>query len=155
MDATLIRTAQGLGPYSEDTEAWLAKIKPGAMVFAKVSQPRNPIFHRKAFALLKYAFDYWAETAPPQKYKGADVHPDFERFRRDITILAGHYHTTVNLKGEVRLEADSWAFGSMSAEQFETLYSKLMEVLLQRVFTAKRWNEEQLREIVDGLVGFA
>jgi hypothetical protein len=43
----------------------------------------------------------------------------------------------------------------MSAEQFEALYSKLIEVLLQRVFTAKRWDEGQLREIVDGLIGFA
>lgn len=150
-----MRGTAGLVPSDEETREWFTKIKLGSLVFAKVHQPRNPAFHRKMFALFTYAYDYWSETAPGATYKGEKVLPDFDRFRKDITIIAGFHHAVVNLRGEVRMEADSLSLGSMSAEEFEKLYSAVINVLLQRVFTGKTWSEEQLRSIVDGLVEFS
>lgn len=155
MDATFIRSTAGLVPQDEETREWFAKVKLGGLVFARVHQPRNPAFHRKMFALFKYAYDFWSETAPTSTYKGERVLPDFERFRKDITIIAGFHHAVVNLRGEVRMEADSLSFGSMSAEEFEKLYSAVINVLLQRVFIGNTWSEEQLRSIVDGIVEFS
>lgn len=155
MDGTFIRSTAGLTPADEETREWFAKVKLGGLVFAEVRQPRNPAFHRKMFALFKYAYDYWSETAPEITYKGERVLPDFDRFRKDITIVAGFHHAVVNLKGEVRMEAESLSFGSMSQERFEEVYSGVINALLQRVFRGPSWSEEQLREIVDGLVEFA
>ena len=155
MDAQFVRTNIGLMPADDESREWFSKVTIGRVIQCKVSQPRNVVFHRKWFALMRYSFDYWSEIAPRVEYKGEEVHPDFDRFRRDITILAGKFHTTVNLKGEVRLEADSVSFGSMNAEDFEELYSKTIDVLLTRVFTAKRWSAEKLRSVVEGLVEFA
>ena len=155
MDAQFVRTNIGLMPADDDSREWFSHVSIGRVIQCKVSQPRNVLFHRKWFALLKYSFEYWAETAPAVEYKGEQAQPDFDRFRRDITILAGKYHSVVNLKGEVRFEADSVSFGKMDAQAFEELYSKTIDVLLTRVFTAKRWSSEKLREVVDGLVDFA
>jgi hypothetical protein len=151
----LIRSEVGLLPADNDTREWFAKLRIGASVLAKVVQPRNPAFHRKFFALLQYGFEHWAETQQPQEYKGEAVQPNFERFRKDITILAGYGRPVVNIRGDVRMEADSISFGSMSAETFEKLYSAVIDVLLTRVFKGPQWTERELRDVVDGLVEFA
>jgi hypothetical protein len=155
MEALFTRSMGGLVPADDATMGWLKRVKLGKTVAAEIRQPRNQIFHKKMFALFRLAFDHWSETAPRHKYKGEDVRPDFDRFRRDITILAGKYHTTVNLKGEIRLEADSISYGSMDSETFEQLYSSVINVLLARVFTAKDWDEDTLRRIVESICEFA
>jgi hypothetical protein len=155
MDALLLKSTTGLIPADEATREWLAKLRLNAPVQATVKQPRNYQFHKKLFALLQLGFEYWSETAPALQYKGQDVRPDFDRFRRDITVLAGKFHTTVNLKGEIRLEADSISFAKMDQGAFETLYSQVIQVLLTRVFTSKDWDEARLRDIVEQIVEFA
>jgi hypothetical protein len=155
MDALLLRSEVGLLPADSATREWFSKLKVGKTVVANVSAPRNPLFHRKFFALLQYAFEHWSETNQGIEYKGQMVQPDFERFRKDITILAGRYRPVVNIKGEVRVEADSISFARMNAEDFEKLYSQVIQVLLTRVFTASHWNEQALREVVEGICEFA
>lgn len=155
----LIRSEVGLLPADDATREWFGKLRIGSSVVAKVSSPRNPLFHRKFFALLNYAFEHWADEqskyALGLEYKGERVQPDFERFRKDITILAGKHHAVVNIKGEVRVEADSISFGSMAEDEFQKLYSQVIEVLLTRVFKASHWTEQALRDVIDGLVEFA
>lgn len=155
MDALLVRAQMGLMPADDATREWFSKLKMGATVRAECTQPRNAQFHRKMFALFQYAYEYWSDMAPRLTYKGVEVQPDFDRFRRDITILAGFHHAVVNLKGEVRFEADSLSYGSMSPESFEKLYSQVIQVLLTRVFIAKQWDEDKLREIVEQICEFA
>lgn len=159
MDATFLKAPAGLIPGDDATREWLSKVKLAGLVFAKVAQPRNPQFHRKMFALFNYGFDYWAETAPPKMYKGEPVLPNFDRFRKDITILAGYYHPVFNIKGEVRMEADSISYAAMNEGTFEQLYSKVIDVLLNKVFSQRsvgvRWTEKRLRAVVDGLMEFA
>lgn len=154
MDALLIRSEVGLIPANDESREWFSKLKIGGSVLAKVTSPRNPLFHRKMFALFQYAYEYWSDMAPKLNYKGVEVLPDFDRFRRDITILAGFHHAVVNLKGEVRFEADSLSYGSMSPESFEKLYSQVIQVLLTRVFIAKQWDEDELRAIVEQICEF-
>ena len=151
MDATFLKAATGLIPADDPTREWFTKVKLSGMVFAKVAQPPRWLFN--------YGFDYWAESAEPKVYKGQPVQPNFDRFRKDITILAGYYHPVFNIKGEIRMEADSISYAAMDETRFEQLYSKVIDVLLKKVFSRRgiggvAWTEEKLRGVVDGLLEF-
>jgi hypothetical protein len=137
----------------EDAEA-LRKIKPGAAVRVEVRQVRNYKFHRKWFALAKYAFDVWSDTVSPQEYRGQPVKPDFDRFRKDLTILCGLYTPVFNARSELRLEAKSISFSSMSEDEFEVLFSRTIDVVLQKILVGAELTEEQLRQHVDNILAY-
>ena len=113
----------------------------------------NIKFHRKFFALMHLAFDYWE---PPKHGEGSAlsdkmaIERNFDRFRYDVTILAGYYDATYRLNGDVRLEAKSISFGSMSEDDFEDLYSKVIDVIINRVCT--QFSEYELRKQVEDMV---
>lgn len=138
----------------EDAEA-LRKIKSGAAVRVDVKMIRNYKFLQKWFTLAKYAFDVWSETVPPQQYRGQPVQPNFERFRKDLIVLAGYFNAVFNARGEVRVEAKSISFGSMSEEKFEELYSKTIDVILQKVLNDNRMTEQQLRDHVENVLRYS
>ena len=155
----LFRKGQGtLLPACDEAEEWLRKKKLGALILVEPREMRNGGFFRKWWALVKLGFDYWSETAITMEYKGQKVLPEFERFRKDITILAGFYRPVVNLKGEMRIEAESLKWASMNEERFTQLYDATIQVLLRQVFNGKvcaRWSEQQLREIAEQILQFA
>jgi hypothetical protein len=138
----------------EDSEA-LQKIKAGAAVRVEVKQIRNYKFHRKWFALAKYAFDIWEETMPPMEYKGQPVMPEFDRFRRDLTILCGYFDAVYNVRGEVRVEAKSISFVGMDEATFEKLYSKTIDVILAKILGGTGMTEDQLRGHVDNVLRYS
>lgn len=125
-------------------------IKQGEVVSAEIKRPRNYRFHKKYFALMNYAFGIWSPEL--LEYKGREVGKSFDRFREDITILAGHYTLTENIKGEVRAEADSISFGKMEDDEFAALYSKTIDVLLKHIF--KNYTREDLDKVIDNIIGF-
>lgn len=63
-----------------------------------------------------------------------DEHSQFDRFRKDLTILAGFYVQTVRLNGEVRTEAQSLAYASMEQEKFERVFNALINAAIKHVF---------------------
>jgi len=63
-----------------------------------------------------------------------DEHSQFDRFRKDLTILAGFYVQTVRLNGDVRIEAESLAFANMNQDRFESVYSALINAAIKHVF---------------------
>jgi len=107
-EITLIWTGVGFVPEIE-TE-YTDNLKSGTVVKAKISKLRNPLFHRKFFALLKVGFDAWE---PEVQYKGHDIQKNFERFRADCIILAGYYDVVPRLNNEPRIEAKSISFANM------------------------------------------
>ena len=131
-DVVLMKTASGaLVAAEQESSELLARLKLGQGVRAKVARVRNLAFHKKAFSLFKLAFDAW--EAPEQTYKGQPVQKDFDRFRRDLLILAGFFRAVHNVKGEVRLEAESLAFGSMTEDRFAQVYAAVLDVVWKRV----------------------
>lgn len=138
----------------EDAEA-LRKVKAGAAVRVEVKQIRNYKFLQKWFTLAKYAFDIWAETMPPGEYRGVEIKPSFERFRKDLIVLTGRFDAVYNARGEVRVEAKSIAFANMSEDDFEQLYSDTIDVILQKILAGGRMTEEQLRAHVDNVLRYA
>ena len=78
---------------------------------------------------------------------------NFDRFRADLTILAGFYDTTVRLDGSVRVEPRSISFAKMSAEEFSDLYSRTIDVLIKHVYK-QDMNPEKLNQVVESYLRF-
>lgn len=155
VEMILTKAANGtLMPTGPGEAEELAKIKVGAAVRCSLVRMRNPIFHRKWFALAGYAYEMWRDTMPTVKHKGEAVQPNFERFRKDLTILAGFYDTVFNVHGELRLEAQSISFSNMDGEVFEKLYSATINAILQKILTRQGLTEEKLRNYVDQVMSF-
>lgn len=152
MELILAKAPNGsLVPVDQQAMDELAKLKVGQGVRVKVTRMRNYKFHRKLFALLNVAFDAWEPLA--LEYKGEKVAKNFERFRSDVTVLAGYYEATVNLRGETRLEPKSISFSSMDQDEFEKLYSAVIDVVLQRILT--NYTRDDLDNVVEQVLRFS
>jgi Protein of unknown function (DUF1367) len=147
-ELVLTKTPTGaLVPADSTTTEFLAKLRVGAGLKGDFKRQRNPRFHRKAFALFKLAFDMW--EAPELEYQGQPVAKDFDQFRKDLTILAGHYSATVNLRGEVRLRAKSLNFANMDDTEFERVYRSILDAVWTRVLASKGYSSAA---VVDSIV---
>ncbi len=116
---------------------------------AVLTKPRNIQFHRKFFALVNIAFDAWQTDSI--KHKGVIVKKNRDRFRRELTIHAGYYSAVFNINNELRLEAKSISFSNMEEEEFSKLYSKVIDVILQKILTnySKSDLEEQVQKVLE------
>ncbi|MBY0243512.1 MAG: DUF1367 family protein [Burkholderiaceae bacterium] len=150
-DIVLMKVANVLVPHDEVAADFIQKMKAGALMHADFKKVRNWKFHKKYFALVSFAFDQW-EPRSGLTYQGQAVAKNKERFRKDIAILAGFFETTVNLKGEVRLEAKSISFAQMDEIEFEALYNETINVILQRVLT--KYTRDDLDAVVEQLLRF-
>lgn len=151
----MLKTAAGYFiPASEEDVEACKRFKIGAVVQFDAKQKRNYEFHKKWFSLVGFAFEQWSDGPMPE-YKGERVQPNFDRFRRDVTILCGYSHPVVAVNGAVRVEADSISFSSMDQETFERLYSKTIDVILQKILAGKGYTEDQLRALVDRTLEYA
>jgi len=158
MSKPFIKSPTGLIPACEEAREWLAKKKMGSTIMVEPREMRNGPFFKKWFALVEMAYGYWSETVKPMEFKGRPVLPSFVRFRKDVTIWAGYYDAVVNLKGEVRIEAQSIAWASMDEHTFTKLYDATIQVLLAKVFngtTCQKWDESQLRQVSGQILEFA
>src|SRR3990172_601303 len=144
MKVLLKRTHDSLCAADEDAARYIGRLKFDETVMVEVRRPRNILFHRKFFALLNVGFDAWE---PNQSYKGEKVKKNFERFRQDVTILAGYYDAVPTISGNVRLMARSIAFGNMEEDEFEKLYNAAINVLLERVLT--QYTRDDLDMVVE------
>ena len=140
-------TFRAATPYDQED---LKRFKVGDVMEAKVTRVRNPQFHKKMFALFNFAYDHFNPVAV---YRGEKVLKNYERFRQDITILAGYGDPVVNLRGDVRMVARSISFASMSEDDFEKLYSNVIDVILSRVLT--NYNKDDLDNVIDQLMSYA
>lgn len=133
MEAMLIKSPGGLVPMDDSEAEKLAKFKSGTVIRCEVREMRNGAFFKKWWALAKLAFDMAVERMQPTEYKGAQVLPSFDRFRKDLTIMAGYFDPVFNAKGELRLEPKSLRWSEMSEEEFEKLYSATIDCILQKI----------------------
>ena len=149
------RKIQGglLAPDDEETTEFLYKKKIGCILSGEFTEPRNYEFHKKFFALIDFAFDHW-EPGKLQDAKWKDVRPEKnkKRFRKDLTILAGYYDAHYRVDGSVRIEAQDISFASMSQEEFEKLYSNVVDVVLQKILV--NYTGEELEKAVNNVMSF-
>lgn len=157
MNVLLIKTPTGFAPADDEASDALKKFKLGSVSRLDIKQMRNYAFFKKWFALVKVGYDYFSEACEPTMYRGQTIRPEFERFRKDVTIMAGFYRPVWNLKGEMRIEAESISWASMDEQRFTQLYDATIRVLLDKVFNGQRvakWTENELREVVEQIEQF-
>ena len=152
MKAYLSKTMTGFAPADEATAEWHRKMKLGQVVQGKYTKVRNYAFLRKYFALLNLGFENWNPGEINSKFGVPEK--NFERFRADVTILAGHYDVTIRIDGSTRIEPKSVSFANMNEEIFEKLYSATIDVLLKFVYK-KDMDAEKLNQLVEQILLFA
>lgn len=149
MKIHVVKRAGVLFPASEEDEEKLSTIKAGKIVELELTQKRNLQMHRKLFAALNIGFDAFE---PALDFKGRPMQKNFDRFRKDIIILAGFYDVVVNVHGEPRYEAKSISFGSMSQEEFESLYGACVNAMLKHVLV--NYTRSDFDQVVEKLIKF-
>jgi len=133
--------------------ARLLALAPGEFAVVEFVIPRNAKFHRKFFSMLNFAFDSWEPKRTRKTYKGKEVVKNFERFRKDVLIMAGFYDQTFDLRGNMKLEAHSISFSSMDDAEFEQVYSAVATVIIEHVLTGYSGREEFDR-VVEKMMGY-
>ncbi len=153
-ELVLCKTPTGaLIPADGPSAAFVQRLKVGAGLRGEFKRQRNPKFHRKVFALFQLAFDLW--DAPALEWRGQPVAKNFDRFRRDLTILAGHYEAVTTLRGEVRLEAKSLSFANMDEDEFEGVFRSILATVWEKVLRAKGYESTaEVERVVAELLRF-
>ena len=119
-----------------------------------VVKPRNYKFHKKFFAMIDFAFEYWEPGEV--KYNGQIVGKNKERFRHDVICQAGHCDLVISLNGEARVEAHSIAFGNMGEPEFNVLYKSVFDVCWKYVFNGmESFSKEDVERTVLGIMSFS
>ena len=123
MNINLLCTASGLVPASDSDYELKQKLKVGGIYQAEIKVKRNYQFLKKAFSLLNAAWSLMDErqTAGWRSKEG---------FRSYITVVAGYYDVYFNPRLQQFVEQPkSWAFDSMTEEEFGGLYERMKDVI--------------------------
>jgi len=155
MDAFFIKINGALHPASDHDRELLKHIKAGEPARLTFKRVRNYEFHKKWFKLMDFAFERWETPSLeelPIYLRNTNPEKNFDRFRKDVTILAGYYTSNFRLNGDVRIEAKSIAFGNMPEDEFEKLYAATIDLVIKYVDT--HYSGETLRELLSHVEGF-
>lgn len=138
-----------LVPVDENAKKLVAAVAFGEGFSVEAKKARNIKFHRLFFALLNFAFDMWDPPAE-REFRGQKIEKNFERFREEVLILAGHFTPTYSLDGSLKLEAKSIAFANCDELEFRGVYSAVLDVVWERIF---RQADFRSKEEVEAVVG--
>ena len=147
-----IKTPGGWANGDSKTEEFHHKTKLGNMVHGDIKQMRNAAFHRKFFALLNLAYEYWEPGEIDTKWGKPEK--SFENFRKNLTVLAGHGHLVFNIDGTYKMEADSISFGNMDQSTFDGLYQNILSVIMKKIHVLNKLGEDEINSLVDKFLEF-
>lgn len=129
-----------LRPVDDAGDALLSRIKLGQDVMVEVKRPRNPLHHRKLFAMLKIVLDN------QEFYKSTDDLLEVCKLR------VGHVHVIETKGGDVRIPK-SISFASMPQDEFNAFYDKAVQWVVSEVIPGLQRGD--LDEAVEReLIGF-
>lgn len=120
-------------PADQETAEWAVKIKTGAVVYAEFKRQRNYEFHKKYFGMIHVAF------------QNQEKFMDEEMFRKTMQIMAG-YFDPILFNDHVYKIPKSISFGSMPQEEFEKLYSSVLDVILKHFGFGEEFEIELIRQ---------
>ena len=143
----------GLVPIDDKAVEYLFRRRVGTVLACEVVQERNYQFHKKAMALVKIVHDALPEPNPIM-FKGEMIQPEhtFDMTRKWLTVQAGWYDVYGTPKGDTRIEAKSWKFNKMSAEEFEKFYSSLIDASLKAL--PESYSAEELERLAMQVIQF-
>lgn len=141
-------------PADEAAHKLLASLKPGEGVSVEAKRVRNVAFHRKFFALLRLGFDAW-EPQQARAWRGEALRKDFDSFRRDILVLAGHFDAHYGVDGSVTLVARSISFAACDEHAFSDIYSGVLDVIWDRVLRHGGYDSKrEVEDVVEALLSY-
>lgn len=114
-------TPQGFIPVYDSDWELKKKLKEDEVYSLDVKFERNYLFHKKFMALCKIGCEN-------SKY----VEMPFDAYRKYATIKAGYYNIYSTPKGSF-VEAKSLAFDKMNQEEFEDLYSRVLQFVINDI----------------------
>ena len=132
-----------LSPADDIAAEYLTKLKTGDWYQVEIKRSRNPQHHKKVFAFFNFAFNYWRGQG---KYEFLDEAAQFDRFRKDLTILAGYRNEVYKYDGSVRIEAKSLSFGNMDQTEFEEFATAMQNAAMRTIFQGA--NERVIQELM-------
>lgn len=139
MEAFFAKSPNGwLMPVGPEAERFVASLSAGQGVAVDAHSVADVRLLRKLFSLMALAFEAW-EPNPDLVEHSDSVRLDFDRFRKDLLILAGHYNRYVNAAGEVRLEAKSLSPAKCEGIDLQCIYRKVLDVVWTRILRHVRY----------------
>lgn len=118
--------------YNSDYDK-IKKLKAGEEFKCEVRQPRNLKFHRKFFALLNMVLD------------NQEIYNDLDKLRNDLLVEAGFTETWVDIHSEIQTRGKSISFGSMSEDEFGSVYNRVIDVIVKHF----HFNKQEILENVE------
>jgi hypothetical protein len=124
-------TIQGLVPlYPADFDE-KRKLKLGEDYQVEVTNPRNIGYHRRFFAMLNVGHENTSLDMP------------FDTYRKYMIVKAGYFTAYQTPKG-IYYDPNSISFASMSQDEFEEVYSRVLDKVIEDVGLDKESVEKQL-----------
>ena len=78
----------------------------------------------------------------------------FDRFRKDVAILTGHYDMVIRLDGSAKVEPKSISFAKMDQSEFDKLYSKTIDLFVEKIYGRENMTPEQMDKLVEDFLRF-
>jgi len=117
----LIKRDGALVPvYPSDVEA-VKKMRPNVIKSAVITEPRNPEFHKKMFAICR---DTLRSIPAGHIWEGKSPHA----FLKAVMFELGFVDFSMNINGEIRLDVQSVAFDNMDNIEFAEVFKKVVTV---------------------------
>ena len=124
-------TIQGLVPLFPADFDEKRKLKLGEDYQVEVTNPRNVGFHKKFFAMLNVGHENTSLDMP------------FDTYRKYMIVKAGFFTAYQTPKG-VYYDPNSISFASMSQDEFEEVYSRVLDKVIEDVGLDRESVEKQL-----------
>lgn len=122
---------QGLVPlYPSDFDD-KRKLRLGETYQVEVTNPRNVGFHKKFFAMLNVGHENTSLDMP------------FDTYRKYMIVKAGFFTAYQTPKG-IYYDPNSISFASMSQDEFEEVYSRVLDKVIEDVGLEREDVERQL-----------
>lgn len=107
------------------------KLKLGQDYLADITNPRNLGFHKKFFAMLNVG------------HENTKLEMPFDTYRKYMTVKAGFFTAYQTPKG-LYYDPDSISFASMEQDEFEEVYSRVLDRIIEDIGVTKEEVEKQL-----------
>ena len=126
-------TLSGLIPLYPSDQDEKKKLKIGQDYECDIKNPRNYEFHKRFFALINLGHHNTSMELPMDVY------------RKIMTMRAG-YFTSYNTGKGIHYEAESISFGSKTQDEFQEIYSRVLDEIIKDIGVT---SEEIERELIN------
>lgn len=155
MEVILLKSPTGaLVPADPEQAQALSRFKAGDLVRGEFKLMQNGQFHRKMMALLNLCYEHFRDrVGAGVMHRGHLVKPCFDTWRKNFTIMAGHFEVVFNARGMPVPKAKSLSFAKMPPDEREQVYSDFIDAALKHVYDSNM-TEAQLRNTIDQIMSY-